>query len=86
MGTGYVTQVLVIVLAAAGNGVGRAVALKQAGGGRDNYIAGRLGDCQIGVLVATENSCGRQCSLSTHQPRLVFNMKTSACHPSVYDS
>lgn len=33
MGTGYVTQVLGIVLAAAGNGVGRAVALKQVGGG-----------------------------------------------------
>ena len=52
MGTGYVTQVLEIVLAAAGNEIERAVALKQTGS--NNCIAERLEDCQIGASVTKE--------------------------------
>ena len=51
MGTGYVTQVLEIVLAA-DNEIERAVALKQTES--NNYIAGRLEDCQIGASITTE--------------------------------
>ena len=52
MGTGYVTQVLEIVLAAAGNEIERAVALKQTGS--NNCIAERLEDCQIGASLTKE--------------------------------
>ena len=50
MGTGYVTQVLEIVLAA--DEIERVVALKQTG--NNNHIAGRLEDSQIGASITTE--------------------------------